>query len=200
MFSRRFLRIKVIKALYSHFKSGCDSMITSEKNLVGSIDKAYDLYFQMLRLVADVKVYAEERIELGRNKKLPTYSDLHPNLSFVENGVIAQIEESAALNARLEKAALGWNQYPELIKHLYTLMSESEYYKRYMQLPTHGYASDRTVVEDFYIETVQNQRYVGVCRGGAVHPMVRRHRFRPYHGGTYPGELPGEAGRPAHPA
>ena len=129
MFSRRFLRIKVIKALYSHFKSGCDSMITSEKNLVGSIDKAYDLYFQMLRLVADVKVYAEERIELGRNKKLPTYSDLHPNLSFVENGVIAQIEESAALNARLEKAALGWNQYPELIKHLYTLMSESEYYK-----------------------------------------------------------------------
>ena len=35
-------------------------------------------------------------------------------------------------------------------------MSESEYYKRYMQLPTHGYASDRTVVEDFYIETVQN--------------------------------------------
>lgn len=156
MFSRRFLRIKVIKALYSHFKSGCDSMITSEKNLVGSIDKAYDLYFQMLRLVADVKVYAEERIELGRNKKLPTYSDLHPNLSFVENGVIAQIEESAALNARLEKAALGWNQYPELIKHLYTLMSESEYYKRYMQLPTHGYASDRTVVEDFYIETVQN--------------------------------------------
>lgn len=156
MFSRRFLRIKVIKALYSHFKSGCDSMITSEKNLVGSIDKAYDLYFQMLRLVADVKVYAEERIELGRNKKLPTYSDLHPNLSFVENGVIAQIEESAALNARLEKAAQGWNQYPELIKHLYTLMSESEYYKRYMQLPTHGYASDRTVVEDFYIETVQN--------------------------------------------
>ena len=103
-----------------------------------------------------MKVYAEERIELGRNKKLPTYSDLHPNLSFVENGVIAQIEESAALNARLEKAALGWNQYPELIKHLYTLMSESEYYKRYMQLPTHGYASDRTVVEDFYIETVQN--------------------------------------------
>ena len=103
MFSRRFLRIKVIKALYAHFKSGCDSMIASEKNLVSSIDKAYDLYFQMLRLVADVKDYAEERIELGRKKKLPTYADLHPNMSFVENAAVAQIEASEALNARLDK-------------------------------------------------------------------------------------------------
>ena len=55
MFSRRFLRIKVIKALYAHYKSGSESMPASEKNLIASIDKAYDLYFQMLRLVADVK-------------------------------------------------------------------------------------------------------------------------------------------------
>jgi N utilization substance protein B len=131
-------------------------MIASEKNLVSSIDKAYDLYFQMLRLVADVKDYAEERIELGRKKKLPTYADLHPNMSFVENAAVAQIEASEALNARLDKAGLGWSQYPELIKHLYGLMSESEYYKRYMQLPSRSYAADRTLVEDFYIETVQN--------------------------------------------
>lgn len=156
MFSRRFLRIKVLKALYAHFKSGSDSLPASEKNLIASIDKAYDLYFQMLRLIVDIRQYAEERIELGLKKQLPTYADLHPNRSFVENTLIEQIADSEALNARLEKTALGWSRYPELIKHLYMLMSESEYYRNYMQQPAHHYASDRTLVENFYIETAQN--------------------------------------------
>lgn len=156
MFSRRFLRIKVIKALYSHFKSESESMISSEKNLIGSIDKSYDLYFQMLGLIVDVRTYAEARIELGRNKKLPTSEDLNPNKAFLDNKVIILIDESEDLNKHLEKKSLGWNRYPELIKHLYTLMSESEYYKQYMSLPRHTYADDRKLVEDFYIRTVQD--------------------------------------------
>lgn len=156
MFSRRFLRIKVIKALYSHFQSDSDSLITSEKNLIHSIDKSYDLYFQMLRLIADIKNYAAERIEIGLNKKLPTHADLHPNMRFVENRVVAQIDESEELNARLQKKSLGWSQYPELIKHLYGVMTESAYYKRYMESHDNSYNSDRGFVEDFYIETAQN--------------------------------------------
>lgn len=156
MFSRRFLRIKVIKALYAHFKSESDSLVASEKNLISSIDKAYDLYFQMLRLIVDVRNYAAERIELARNKKLPTYADLNPNMRFVENTVITQIETSDGLNAKLNKQGLGWSQYPELIKHLYGLMIESEYYKRYMTAPASSFNADRTLVEDFFIETVQN--------------------------------------------
>lgn len=156
MFSRRFLRIKVIKALYSHFQSDSDSLITSEKNLIHSIDKSYDLYFQMLRLIADIKNYAAERIEIGLNKKLPTHADLHPNTRFVENKVVAQIDESEELNARLQKKSLGWSRYPELIKHLYGVMIESASYKRYMDSADNSYNSDRAFLEDFYIETAQN--------------------------------------------
>ena len=156
MFSRRFLRIKVIKSLYAHFKSDNDSLIASEKNLVNSIDKAYDLYLQLMGLVVDVANYAAERIEIGRNKKLPTHADLNPNMRFVENRVVAQIEQSELLNAWLQKQGLGWSSYPELVKHLYGLMIESDYYKRYMDQPENSYRDDRTFVEDFYIETVQN--------------------------------------------
>ena len=53
MLSRRFLRIKVAKALFAHLKSEADNMIASEKTLMLSIDKAYDLYFQLLALPAD---------------------------------------------------------------------------------------------------------------------------------------------------
>ena len=46
MLSRRLLRIKAVKALYAHFKSDSDSLISSEKNLMFSIDKTYELYHQ----------------------------------------------------------------------------------------------------------------------------------------------------------
>ena len=43
MISRRLLRIKVLKALYAHLKSESKSLTVSEKALVESIDKTYDL-------------------------------------------------------------------------------------------------------------------------------------------------------------
>lgn len=160
MFSRRFLRIKVIKSLYWHFKSEADSLSVSEKNLVHSIDKAYDLYLQMLALITDVKRYAEDRIEIARNKKLPTHEDLNPNLHFVENPVIGQLEGSERLNGCLEKKSLGWNRYPELIKHLYNKMIGSAYYREYMETAKPGYRDDLRFVEDFYLNTVQDDEMV----------------------------------------
>ena len=38
MLSRRLLRIKVIKALFAHLKSGADNMMASEKTLMASVD------------------------------------------------------------------------------------------------------------------------------------------------------------------
>lgn len=156
MLSRRFLRIKVIKALYSHFKSESDSLITSEKNLMNSINKSYDLYFQMLELIVNVKRYAEERLEIGKNKKLPSAEDLNPNTRFVDNAAIAQLEAGEALNDYLAKKSLGWSQYPELIKHLYTKMVESDYYQAYMTMPLTSYRDDIKLVEEFYVTTVQD--------------------------------------------
>ena len=51
MLSRRLLRIKAVKALYAHFKSDSDSLISSDKNLMFSIDKTYELMVQLVSLV-----------------------------------------------------------------------------------------------------------------------------------------------------
>lgn len=156
MLSRRLLRIKAVKALYAHFKSESDSISASEKNLTQAIDKTYDLYHQMLWLIVDVARYAEKRLDIARNKKLPTYEDLNPNTKFVDNAVIAQIANSDRLVAYLERKALGWSQYPELIKSLYDSMSASDYYKEYMASEEHTYNQDRKFVEDFYLNTVED--------------------------------------------
>lgn len=150
MLSRRLLRIKVIKALFAHLKSGADSMMASEKNLMASVDKAYDLYHLMLTLPVEIARYAEQRQELARQKKLPTYEDLNPNTKFVDNAVIRIIANSDAVNDYTAARKLNWSLYPELIRTLYAQLTESDYYKSYMQRGERSFTEDRALLEEFF--------------------------------------------------
>ena len=127
MLSRRLLRIKVVKALFAHLKSGADNMIASEKTLMTSVDKAYDLYFQILILPVEIARYAEQCQELAKQKKLPTHEDLNPNTKFVDNQIIRVIANSDAVNDYAAARKLNWTRYPELIRTLYTQLTESDY-------------------------------------------------------------------------
>ena len=144
------LRVKVAKNLYAHLKSGSDNLKASEKNLVESIDKAYDLYFQMMALIVDVARYAEERIEINRNKKLPTYEDLNPNRRFVDNAVVHLIANSDSVNDVIARRKLTWAHHADAVKDVYNRMVESEYYKRYMSASISTFSDDRRFVEEFY--------------------------------------------------
>ena len=140
MLSRRLLRIKVVKALFAHLKSGADNMIASEKTLMTSVDKAYDLYFQILILPVEIARYAEQR------------QDLNPNTKFVDNQIIRVIANSDAVNDYAAARKLNWTRYPELIRTLYTQLTESDYFKDYMARPERSFADDRKLLEDFFKE------------------------------------------------
>ena len=156
MISRRLLRIKALKALYAHLKSESDSLMASEKTLVASIDKTYDLYFQMLSLIVEVARYADERQQAAMLKKLPTYEDLNPNRKFVENSVVHLIAESDSVNDYLAAHKLSWARYPELIKALYSQLEQSEYYKKYMTSQERSFREDLALVTDFYTNELES--------------------------------------------
>ena len=131
-------------------------MQASEKSLVLSIDKTYELYIQMLGLIVDVARYAEERQEIARQKKLPTYEDLNPNRKFVENVVVARIAESEAVRSFLSKHSLGWGRYPELIKNIYNVLIQSSFYAKYMQSQSRSFKEDLQLVTDFYVNCLED--------------------------------------------
>lgn len=154
MLSRRLLRIKALKGLYAYFKSKSDSVGVAEKNLMFSINKTYELYHQLLWLIIEVANLAEHRIELGRNKHLPTPEELNPNTRFVDNRVIAALRDSDRLVKYLDAHHLGWSNCPEVVKKLYTAFVESDFYEAYMNKPTNSFKDDVKVVEDFYVQIV----------------------------------------------
>lgn len=155
MLSRRLLRVKVIKNVYAHLQCESDNVTLSEKNLSASIDKAYELYFQMLTLAPELVRYAEQRQEIGRNKMLPTYEDLHPNRKFIENKVIARIAECEAIANFNHKHSLSWSAYPELIKNIYNALCEEEFFKRYMESSDRSWREDATLVADIYLNLLE---------------------------------------------
>ena len=155
MLSRRLLRIKVLKALFAHIKSGADNMMASEKTLMSSVDKAYDLYFQMLTLPVELAHYAQSRQEIAKKKNLPTHEDLNPNTKFIDNAVINIIANSDSVNDQIAARKLGWSQNPDLIRILYTQLSETEYFQKYMSNPSRSFEEDRKLLETFFNE-IQN--------------------------------------------
>ncbi len=150
MLSRRLLRVKVAKSLYAHLKSGSDNLKTSEKYLVESIDKAYDLYFQMMSLIVEVSRYAESRQELAKQKRLATHEDLNPNRRFVDNPIIALISNSDSVNDVLASRKLSWANHYDAVKDVYNRLVEAEFYRSYMALPTASFNDDRRFVEEFF--------------------------------------------------
>ncbi|MBQ5738493.1 MAG: transcription antitermination protein NusB [Alistipes sp.] len=150
MLSRRLLRIKVAKNLYAHLKSDSTNLKASEKNLIASIDKAYDLYFQMLSLVVEVARYADSRIELAKQKKLPTYEDLNPNRRFVDNAVIRLLDEGESVSDEIATRKISWANNYDIVKDIYNRLIEADFYKKYMSQSICTFTDDKKFVEGFF--------------------------------------------------
>ena len=155
MLSRRILRTKVVKAVYAHTQCENITPLTSEKNLVLSIDRAYDLYFHLLALVPEIAEYAAERIRIGENKKLPTYDDLHPNRKFVENKVIARLNEDEGLQVELKNRKLSWANHRDLIVALYNALIRQPFYQKYMATEQRSFREDAQLVSDIYMTMLE---------------------------------------------
>ncbi|MFA6400649.1 MAG: transcription antitermination factor NusB [Salinivirgaceae bacterium] len=156
MISRRLLRIKVLQLLYAYFNSNDEGLARYEKDLFYSIEKSYDLYHLFFVLLLDVKEYAVSRMELGKNKRVPTSKDLSPNLRFIDNRVINQLSNTNKVYQYIEEKKLNWNNYPELIKRVYTDMMESEAYQKYMSSETNTYKEDQEFIVTFFSEFLVN--------------------------------------------
>lgn len=147
MISRRIIRIKVLQILYAFYSSPDKTISIAEKELFTSINKTYDLYHYLMGLIIELANYAEERIEIRKNKHRPTQDDLNPNTKFIENRVIYLLRNTKSLNLYLEQNHLSWKNENELIKELYALLIESDFYKKYMADEENSFANDKKLVD-----------------------------------------------------
>ncbi len=156
MINRELIRLKVVQIVYAYYQNGGKNLDTAEKELFFSLNKAYDLYNYLLLLIVEVTKYAEKRIIAGKNKLRPTPEELNPNMKFIENRFVAQLECNEQLKAFVENQKKTWSNDEEFIKSLFENIQASEYYKNYMADPYRSYESDRELWRKLYKTFVFN--------------------------------------------
>ncbi len=146
MISRRLLRIKALLVLYAFNRKKGDSLESAEKELLLSLKKSYDLYHLLLLLIIEIIDVAEEKIEIARQKKIPTNEDLNPNTKLIDNRLVKQLSVNQQLKNYSKKTGLSWRDYIELPRKYYNILKDSDIYKEYMGSGKSSYAEDKKFV------------------------------------------------------
>ncbi|HCC71875.1 MAG TPA: transcription antitermination factor NusB [Bacteroidales bacterium] len=150
MISRRLLRIKALLVLYAHNRKSEDSLEKAEKELLLSLKMSYDLYHFLLLLIIEIIDIAEEKIEIAKQKKIPTREDLNPNTKLIENRLIKQLAYNKQLKIYSKKSGLSWTHYPEIPRIYYKKLVESDIYKKYMSSEKNNYAEDKKLISNLF--------------------------------------------------
>jgi N utilization substance protein B len=162
MISRRLLRIKVLKILFACIKSGNQSQLSVEKELVFSINKTYDLYHYVLLLLIKIADYSQNRIDIGKQKYLPTQEEKNPNTKFVDNAVIKLLRQNKILQNYVEQEKLSWDDSTELMKKIFNSMVNSDYYKEYMLNDKHSFVEDRQLICKILEYEIEDLDYINI--------------------------------------
>lgn len=156
MINRVLIRLKIIQLVYAYYQNGSKNLDSAEKELFFSLSKAYDLYNYLLMLMVALTNYAQKRVDAGKAKLAPTSEDLSPNMKFIENKFVAQLEVNKQLLEFISSQKKTWDNDQEFVKELYDKITASDLYKEYMASSDSSYEADRELWRKLYKSFVFN--------------------------------------------
>jgi len=155
MISRRLVRIKAMQTYYAFLQNSGD--VSSDdvwRELERNIEKSHQLYVYLHCLIIALADFAEEKIEIAKNKHIPTFNDLNPNTRFIDNKVIAAFRNNSAISKLFSNSDYNWEEYPDFIKNSWTQIINSPFYQEYMQKETIELKDDIKVITKIINKTL----------------------------------------------
>ena len=157
MINRVLIRLKIVQIVYAYYQNGGKNLDTAEKELFFSLSKAYDLYNYLLLLMVEITRQAERKLNAAKSKLLPTKEELYPNMKFVANRFIAQLEINEQLQEFSETQKKTWENESEFVKSLCEKIMASDIYKEYMENESpSSYEEDRELWRKIYKRIIFN--------------------------------------------
>lgn len=156
MLNRRFLRVKVLQALYGYHSGSYDSIQKGEKEMLKSIDRVFELYIYVLELILEIWKIAEDEIELGKQKKVPSREDLDPNFKFINNRAHAILDSNEELLRLRSNHKTNWKDEFENNRKLFRNIRLSETYKNYMHNSTNDFDEDKKFLKKLFEDWISN--------------------------------------------
>jgi len=146
MVSRHYLRIKAMQALYAYNANPEAKVRDYEVGMLKSVRSLYELFLWLFALLPEIAFYQMKKLESRKEKYNPTEEDLHPNMKFVNNQVIRQIETNKTLTLLWPKHHVLWENDTDLISKLFREIENLPEYEAYMSSQENTYAEDKKFV------------------------------------------------------
>jgi len=155
MINRRHIRVKVMQSVYALLQSKSDNLDKEEKFLYNSIDKLFDLYVVVLRLLVEIRNFEKNHIKVSQKKYLATSEELNPNTKFINNPIFDMLDKSISMNDILDSKKLNyWLLDDEYVKNIWKEVKESDMYSKYMTTSNNSFNADKEFVLSMFKEFV----------------------------------------------
>ena len=157
--------------LYSYLLTREGRTVTdAQKELSRSLDKSYELYISILKLMIDLTDYHDTRLDMAKNKYLPTEHDMNPNTRMLDNQFIAKLRDNDGLIAYLEENPISWSDDIIFMKLMHEKITNSDIYKKYMGAEISGYAEDCDFWKDIMKEIIfQDEDFLEMLESKSVY-------------------------------
>lgn len=150
MINRELIRIKIVQLTYAYYQNGNHNLENAEKELLFSLDKAYDLYNYLLDLMVAITGVARQRYEVAMARYERGEGE-KPSNRFVNNKFVMQLEENVALSEWREHQRQTWNDDVVTVRKILDAITQSEVYLAYMEAEDEpDYSVDRELWRKLY--------------------------------------------------
>lgn len=149
MLTRRHLRIKVFQALYA-YQYDEKGMAKAEKQLRKSIDDIYRLYLFDLAALVMIHRFAKERVELNKQKRLPSDEDLNPKMNFINNRFLQWLGQNASFQKAVQDHHISFGDEKEILRAVFKRLIEDERFLEYLEQEETDLTDDRKLIKYLY--------------------------------------------------
>jgi transcription antitermination protein NusB len=170
MINRQLIRLKVLQLIYAYYRNGGKAIEIAEKELIHSLDKAYELYKYLLTLLVEIRDLAARRAENAQERSLRlslTEDEALAEARLAANALLAQLDENETLLNYREKEKVDWLDEEPIVRLLLDAFCQSDAMQLYLETGDFSYAADRELVRKLY-KTI-------VCGNDIFTPFLEEH-------------------------
>lgn len=153
MISRRNIRVKVMQLLY--MIEAADNQVAFKNpvdELQKQLDRSRELFVYLLYFLTEVARYAETSAQKRASRNLPSWGDLNVNIKIAGNEFLWQILENASFQKALELDTPEKYIDKDLVKKIYTNLTETDKYKEYISLRSREKGKEKEIIKLIFIQ------------------------------------------------
>jgi transcription antitermination protein NusB len=141
MLNRRFIRIKIMQALYAWYSSTDNDLQKSEKEIIVNFNKVFELYLYLLSFFNELYFVAKQGDEDLQNRKIKS-TDTAIKKSLTDIAFLKAISEDPELKKQLANYKISWQNDIDAVRQIYKEIKSNDSFKQYEK----GAVDEKTIL------------------------------------------------------